>query len=68
VDREKVLILEVKYDSKKDYFSSIGLTIFIEGKSADLSYASIFDNFLQQTALYDKIKKAYEKIENHDRM
>lgn len=68
VDREKVLINEVKDDSKKDYPSSIGLTIFIEGKSAALSYASIFDNLIRQTDLYDEIKKAYEKVENHDRM
>ena len=49
VDREKVLINEVKDDSKKDYHGSIGLTISIEGNSAALSYASIFDNLMQQT-------------------
>ena len=68
VDREKVLIHEVKNDSKKDYFSSIGLAILIEGKYATLSYASIFDNLMRQTELYDEIKKAYEKVENHERM
>jgi signal transduction histidine kinase len=68
VDREKVLVLEVKNDLRKDYSSSIGLTIFIEGKSAALSYASIFDNLMLQTELYDELKKAYEKIEIHDKM
>ncbi|MGN6630157.1 MAG: sensor histidine kinase [Candidatus Nitrosocosmicus sp.] len=68
IDKEKVLINEVKDDSKKDYPSSIGLTIFIEGKSAALSYVSIFNSLWRQTKIYEEIKKAYEKVENHDKM
>jgi signal transduction histidine kinase len=68
VDRQKVLILEVKNDLRKDYSRSIGLTIFIEGNSAALSYASIFDNLMLQTEIYDDLKIDYEKVENHDKM
>ena len=44
------------------------MTIFIEGKSAALSYVSIFNSLWRQTKIYEEIKKAYEKVENHDKM
>jgi len=44
------------------------MTIFIEGNSTSLSYASIFDNLWRQAELYDEIKKAYEKFQSHDKI
>jgi hypothetical protein len=67
-DREKVLLLEIKDDSKKDYISSIGLTVFIDSKSVASSYASIFDSLWKQNELYNEIRNAYEKIQIHDKM
>jgi two-component system, OmpR family, sensor histidine kinase VicK len=68
IDKERVLIIEIKDDTKKNYGDSIGLTIFIEGKSTALSYASIFENLWKQTEIYDEIMQAYEKIQRHDKM
>ncbi|MGN6708252.1 MAG: sensor histidine kinase, partial [Candidatus Nitrosocosmicus sp.] len=68
IDREKVLILEIKDDSKRNYIDSIGLTIFIQGKSTALSYISIFDSLWRQAQLYEQLKEAYEKIKIHDKM
>jgi two-component system sensor histidine kinase VicK len=67
-DREKVLLLEIKDDSKKDHISSIGLTVFIDSKSVASSYASIFDSLWKQNELYNEIRNAYEKIQIHDKM
>ena len=46
----------------------MGLTISLEGKSAALSYFSIFDSLWKQTEIYDEIKKAYGKIQTHNKM
>ena len=68
IDREKVLLLEIKDDGKESYIDYMGLTIFVEGKSTALSYVSIFENLWKQTELYDEIKKAYDKIQIHDKV
>ena len=68
IDREKVLLFEIKDNSKNSYIDSGGITIFIEGKSTALSYASIFESLWKQTEIYDEIKKSYEKIQRHDKM
>ncbi len=68
IDGEKVLLTEIKDDFNIRYIDSIGLTIFIEGKSAALSYLSIFYSLWKQAYLYNEIKKAYKKIQNHDKM
>ena len=38
VDREKVLIHEIKDDNKIKYTDSVGMTLYIEGKSTAISY------------------------------
>jgi two-component system, OmpR family, sensor histidine kinase VicK len=68
IDREKVLLFEIKDNSKDSYIDSGGITIFIEGKSTALSYTAIFESLWKQTELYDEIKKSYEKIQRHDKM
>ena len=68
IDREKVLLFEIKDNSKNRYVESGGITIFVQGKSTALSYVSIFESLWKQTELYDEIKKAYEKIQRHDKM
>ncbi len=68
IDREKILLLEIKDDAKRNYIDSIGLTIFIEGKSAASSYASIFDNLWKQTELYEQLKQAFLQLQIHDKM
>ena len=61
IDKQRVLITEVKDDAKINYTDSIGATINIFGKSTTLSYASIFNSLWKQTELY-------EKIQIHDKM
>jgi signal transduction histidine kinase len=68
IDREKVLLVEIKDETSIRYIDSMGLTISLEGKSAALSYFSIFDSLWKQTEIYDEIKKAYGKIQTHNKM
>jgi hypothetical protein len=57
IDRENVLLIEIKDDIKKDYINSLGLTIIIEGNSAALSYFSIFESLWKQTELYLQLQR-----------
>jgi signal transduction histidine kinase len=68
IDKQRVLIYEVKDDTKINYIDTVGMTIYIEGKYTAKSYATIFNSLWKQTEIFDEIKKAYEKIENHDKM
>ena len=61
VDRQSILVYEVKDDTKSSYLDSVGMTIYIEGKSTAMSYATIFNSLWKQTELY-------EKIQLHDKM
>ena len=61
IDREKTMIFEIKDDTKDNFLQTLGLAIYIEGKSAALSYLSIFDSLWKQTELY-------EQLQIHDRM
>ncbi len=49
IDRQRVLIYEVKDDTKSSYLDSVGMTINIEGKSTAMSYATIFNSLWKQT-------------------
>jgi two-component system, OmpR family, sensor histidine kinase VicK len=68
IDREKVLLFEIKDDAKSNYIDSVGMTIFIEGKSTALPYTSIFDSLWKQTDLYNELKNTYKQIQSHDSM
>jgi K+-sensing histidine kinase KdpD len=68
IDRQRVLIYVVKDDNKINYVDSIGMTIYIEGKSTAMSYITIFNSLWKQTDLYEKLEKSYEKIKSHDKM
>ena len=68
IDREKVLLLEIKNDINKDYIDSMGMTIFIESKSASLSYASIFYSLWKQSEMHEQLKKAFLQLQIHEKM
>src|SRR6476660_5024834 len=68
IDKQRVLITEVKDDTKINYIDAIGSTIYIEGKSTAISYGTIFNSLWKQAELYDEIEKAYEKMQIHDKM
>jgi signal transduction histidine kinase len=61
IDREKTMIFEIKDDTKINFLQTLGLSIYIEGKSAALSYVSIFESLWKQTELY-------EQLQIHDKM
>ncbi len=61
IDREKTMIFEMKDCTKENFLQTLGLAIYIEGKSAALSYVSIFESLWKQTELY-------EQLQTHDRM
>ncbi|HYO06006.1 MAG TPA: HAMP domain-containing sensor histidine kinase, partial [Phototrophicaceae bacterium] len=61
IDREKTMIFEIKDDTKDNFLQTLGLAIYIEGKSAALSYLSIFESLWKQTEMY-------EQLQIHDRM
>jgi two-component system sensor histidine kinase VicK len=62
------LLLEIKNDTNKDYIESMGMTIFIESKSASLSYASIFDSLWKQSEMHEQLKKAFLQLQIHEKM
>ncbi len=68
VDREKSMIFEIKDDTKDNLRYTLGLSIFIEGKSTALSYVSIFDSLWKQTELYEQLKEAFIRLQMHEKM
>lgn len=68
IDIQRVLITEVKDDTKSNYPDALGMTIHIEGKSTALSYVTIFNRLCKQAELYDELKKAYDTIQVHNKM
>ena len=60
IDRLRVVLSEIKDDTKKDYYDSIGLTIFIEGKSSALSYTTIFNSLWKQTEICQQLESIDE--------
>ena len=68
VDREKSMIFEIKDDTKDNFQYTLGLAIYIEGKSTALSYVSIFDSLWKQTELYEQVKEAFVKLQMNEKM
>ncbi len=69
VDEEQSLVIELKDDTKKDFFNAVGFATFSNTKPTVKSYSSIFENLWILTDLYNHIKdsnkeleKAYEEI------
>ena len=68
IDKQRVLITEVKDDTKINYIDAIGMTIFIEGKSAAMSYESIFNILWKQAELYLNREKAFIMLQSHEKI
>ncbi len=56
VDKEKSLIFEIKDDAKDNFIESLGLAIYIEGKSTALSYATVFDSLWKQAEMFRQLQ------------
>jgi signal transduction histidine kinase len=72
IDREKSMIFEIKDDVNDSFLHALGLAIYIEGKSAALSYVSIFESLWKQTEMYqelqtrDRIQKEFINTAAHE--
>jgi two-component system, OmpR family, sensor histidine kinase VicK len=55
-DRRDSLIVELRDDTKKNYYEAAGLAAYSNSKPIALSYASIFDTLWKQGELYEQLK------------
>ena len=63
VDEEQSLVIELKDDTKKDFFNAIGFATFSNTKPTVKSYSSIFENLWILTDLYNHIKDSNKELE-----
>ncbi|HEX6027832.1 MAG TPA: HAMP domain-containing sensor histidine kinase [Nitrososphaeraceae archaeon] len=55
-DRRDSLIIELRNDTKENYYEAAGLAAYSNSKPIALSYASIFDTLWKQGELYEQVK------------
>jgi signal transduction histidine kinase len=56
VDKGKSMIFEIKDDTKENFMDSLGLAIYIEGKSTALSYDTVFRSLWKQAEMYQQLQ------------
>jgi signal transduction histidine kinase len=56
VDRKESVIIELKDDTKDNYYDAAGLAAYSNSKSIGASYASIFETLWKQGELYEQLK------------
>jgi two-component system, OmpR family, sensor histidine kinase VicK len=56
VDRKESLIVELKDDSKENYYDAAGLAAYSNSRPIALSYVSIFESLWKQGELYEQLK------------
>ena len=56
VDRKESVIIELKDDTKENYYDASGLAAYSNSKSIGISYASIFETLWKQEELYEQLK------------
>jgi two-component system, OmpR family, sensor histidine kinase VicK len=55
-DRKDSLIIELRDDTKENYYEAAGLAAYSNSKPIALSYASIFDSLWKQGELYEQLE------------
>ena len=55
-DRKDSLIIELRDDTKENYYEAAGLAAYSNSKPIALSYASIFDSLWKQGELYEQLQ------------
>ncbi|HEX5519063.1 MAG TPA: HAMP domain-containing sensor histidine kinase, partial [Candidatus Nitrosocosmicus sp.] len=68
IDKQRVLITEIKDDTKDNYSDAIGMTIYIEGDYTAMSYVTVFNSLWKQADLYEKLEKTFLNIQIHEKM
>jgi signal transduction histidine kinase len=62
VDRKESLIIELKDDTKDNYYDAAGLAAYSNSRPIALSYVSIFESLWKQGELYEQLK-AYNMMQ-----
>jgi len=72
VDKKSSLVMELKDDSKDNFFEAIGLSTYSSSKAGVLSYVAMFENLWTQTDLttqlrvHDKMQKEFINVAAHE--
>ena len=56
IDRKESMIIELKDDTKENYYDAAGLACYSNSKPIALSYTSIFETLWKQGELYEQLK------------
>jgi two-component system sensor histidine kinase VicK len=62
VDRKESLIVELRDDTKENYYDAAGLAAYSNSRPIALSYVSIFESLWKQGELYEQLK-AYNMMQ-----
>jgi signal transduction histidine kinase len=62
VDRKQSLIVELRDDTKENYYDAAGLAAYFNSRPIALSYVSIFESLWKQGELYEQLK-AYSMMQ-----
>lgn len=64
VDKKKLLVIELKDDSKDNFLEAIGSSTYSTIPSTVFSYVSIFDTLWTQTELYENIRMTNNELQS----
>jgi len=64
VDKKKLLIIELKDDSKDNFLEAIGSSTYSNIRSTVFSYVSIFETLWTQTELYESIRTTNNDLQS----
>lgn len=62
VDRKESLIVELKDDTKENYYDAAGLSVYSNSIPIASSYASIFEGLWRQTLLYEESNRINKRL------
>ncbi len=60
IDKKESLVIEIKDDTKDNFFDSVGFATYSNSRPTVLSYVSIFESFWKQSELVKKLKESEE--------
>lgn len=72
VDNKISLVMEIKDDSKDNFFEAVGLSIYSNSKAGILSHITMFENLWRQTELiaqlkvHDRMQKEFINVAAHE--
>jgi signal transduction histidine kinase len=64
IDKKKLLVIELKDDSKDNFLEAIGSSTYSNIRSTVFSYVSIFETLWTQTELYESIRTTNNELQS----